>query len=107
MCRFCVKSNKTQKCDVMSEALLVLTRHRKCSPEIVEICVAGGANINTRDNITGNTPLHHAVEAGHLEVVRELLELGANCHLKDKRGRSPLILAAYNNHIHSILFEKW
>ncbi|KAL7753007.1 hypothetical protein RI367_001458 [Sorochytrium milnesiophthora] len=43
---------------------------------------------------TGSTPLHHAVAAGHVEMARHLLLLGASVHSRDRAGHSPLWNAA-------------
>jgi ankyrin repeat protein len=47
--------------------------------------------INLFDDI-GKTPLHYAVEAGHLNIVTRLLEAGAdvNAHDESKIGNTPL-----------------
>jgi ankyrin repeat protein len=47
--------------------------------------------LNRFDDI-GKTPLHYAVEAGHLEVVDRLTQAGANVNAHDERviGNTPL-----------------
>src|SRR6188474_3254511 len=54
----------------------------------------GASNWSRFDEI-GRTPLHYAVEGGHLEVVKELLEAGANVDAQDERviGDTPLAAA--------------
>lgn len=37
--------------------------------------------------------LHQAIEGGHEEVVKFLLDQGADLNLKDVMGRTPLVLA--------------
>ncbi|XP_071726528.1 potassium channel KAT3-like [Rutidosis leptorrhynchoides] len=52
--------------------------------------------INKDDNLPaedGQTALHHAVKKGHLEIVKLLLEGGANINKPDVRGRTPKSLA--------------
>ncbi|XP_020712175.2 transient receptor potential channel pyrexia-like [Athalia rosae] len=46
----------------------------------------------------GRTALHQAVKAGHVEVVRLLVDAGANVDAKDDRGVTPIHLAAVNIH---------
>ena len=54
------------------------------------------------------TSLHYAAKAGHLEVVKHLIEAGANTTYETKDGRIPLCHAASNSHndVLSFLFSK-
>ena len=54
-------------------------------------------DINEKDE-NGSTPLHCSSENGHHEIVKYLLEIGANPEMKDKKGRTPLHLASQNGH---------
>ena len=56
-----------------------------------------GVPINATDD-QGNTALHYAAEAGHLEVVQLLVEIGADASVVNKVGCSPLQEAAENRH---------
>jgi ankyrin repeat protein len=48
----------------------------------------------------GPTPLHHAVQRGHLEVARLLCDAGANKDLADvENGSTPLYIAAEHGHV--------
>ena len=49
-------------------------------------------NKNTRDQ-EGRTPLHLAVMSGNEKVIRKLIITGASLEIKDKKDRTPLILA--------------
>ncbi|KAH8726741.1 hypothetical protein GQ44DRAFT_613477, partial [Phaeosphaeriaceae sp. PMI808] len=64
----------------LSEALLA-TMKAKESP------------VNSKDGIQ-NMPLHYAVQNGHMEVVKLLLEHGAEVDSKGSEGRTPLSWAA-------------
>ncbi len=50
-------------------------------------------------NIHGTTPLHAAVCAGHVDVIRLLLAAGANVDQADENGRTPLHNAAHHDNI--------
>jgi len=41
----------------------------------------------------GQTPLMWALTTGHLSVVRELMDAGADMHIKDSLGATPLMIA--------------
>ena len=74
------------------------------SLELVKLLLDGGAELNRKTLISGLTPLHHAcmhvfhseklgISLGgkdHLEVIKLLLDRGANPTLKDKFGKTPL-----------------
>ena len=49
-------------------------------------------DLKCNDLKNGNTALHYAVQRGHLEVVRQLLALGAS-QLRDNQGLTPLLCA--------------
>ncbi|GAB1602873.1 B-cell lymphoma 3 protein-like [Argonauta hians] len=55
-------------------------------------------NLDTR-NYEGLTPLHTAVQMCNIEMIRQLLEAGANPDSKDyKSGQTPLFFAVENHH---------
>ena len=49
--------------------------------------------INLQDNPNQDTPLHIAVKKNNLELVKYLVEKGANVNAQDKQGNTPLQLA--------------
>ena len=49
--------------------------------------------------ILGNTPLHYASCGGHEEVVRELIDSGANVEEHNENGHTPLMEAASAGHV--------
>lgn len=54
----------------------------------------------TLDGTSGYTPLHYASRAGHVDVVRALLEAGAAVNAATTAGRAtPLHRAAYVGHV--------
>jgi ankyrin repeat protein len=68
--------------------------------EIVNLLLAKGAKINLRDHF-GETVLYYAVvnahETGDFTVVKGLLKAGADPHLGDSSGDTPLIWTAQAN----------
>ncbi|RYP71470.1 hypothetical protein DL769_004695 [Monosporascus sp. CRB-8-3] len=59
------------------------------------------ANKKLRDH-TGRTALHLAAMAGRVEVVMQLVELGADKEAKERSGWTPLHLAARNRHVDAV-----
>ncbi|KAL1846327.1 hypothetical protein Daus18300_014290 [Diaporthe australafricana] len=60
--------------------------------EIVRLLVSHGSNVNFKDRI-GRTPLLWAATNGHYDLVRTLLETGADVFAANNRGRTALHLA--------------
>ena len=57
--------------------------------EIVELLIANGNDVNSRDS-TGKCSLHGAALEGHKEIVELLIANGANVNIKDGFRRTPL-----------------
>ncbi len=55
--------------------------------------LAGGMNINSQDTVSGMTLLMRAVSFGQENIVKLLLNHGANVNMKDNTGSTPLIAA--------------
>ncbi|HEX5397415.1 MAG TPA: ankyrin repeat domain-containing protein, partial [Verrucomicrobiae bacterium] len=60
-----------------------------------ELLLASGAVVTN----TGITALHYAAGAGFTNVVREILDQGADVNANDGVGRTPLDFAAQHNHL--------
>jgi hypothetical protein len=56
-------------------------------------------NVNVKDDASGATPLHYAAENGHIEIVRLLLQNGAEVNARSINGYTPLHDAAENGHV--------
>lgn len=63
----------------------------------------GGVGQPRRAN-SGRTPLSGAALMGHLEIVRVLVESGADVEKSDGWGRTPLIWAAGKGHLEVVRF---
>lgn len=58
----------------------------------VKLLIGAGANVNARAN-DGSTALHKAATIGKIEIIRLLLQAGADPSVNDKKGRSPADVA--------------
>ena len=59
------------------------------SPAMAEALIRLGAKVNVRCKRWKETPLHRAASRGRLEVVRVLLEAGADPTIKNFKGKTP------------------
>jgi ankyrin repeat protein len=62
--------------------------------EAVKQHLIAGTNINEKDDIWGQRPLHQAIAAGHAEIAKLLIESGANVNATNNFNATPLGLAA-------------
>jgi len=68
------------------------------SPDIVKALIENGADVNA--NSGGTTPLKSASTLGRLDVVRELLDKGADIDIRDNEyGQTALIAASIFDHL--------
>lgn len=67
------------------------------SREAIALLLANHADLNLRNSINKEPPLHRAVEKNHLEIVELLLDCGANIDCCSGRG-TPLHLAISRKH---------
>ncbi|KAJ6677382.1 ACYL-COA-BINDING DOMAIN-CONTAINING PROTEIN 2 [Salix viminalis] len=56
-------------------------------------CIDGGVSVNLKDS-EGRTPLHWAVDRGHLNIAEVLVGKNADINAKDNDGQTPLHYAA-------------
>ncbi|KAL6718975.1 hypothetical protein ACLMJK_003210 [Lecanora helva] len=72
-------------------------QHNKC----VQALLAAGADVNARE-LGGRTALHYAIEHenfhGYTNLIRDLLEAGADPNIKDKSGDFPLLQILYGGY---------
>ncbi len=62
----------------------------------VRLLLDVGVSARAVDSVHGATALHNAAAQGHLRLIAELLEAGADVDALDSHGATPLINAAYN-----------
>jgi hypothetical protein len=77
---------------------------RQGHEETVSTLLANGARLEHMDLHSGKRPLHHASAGGFLTIVRLLVDHDAELSPQDKRGNTPLILAAQFGH-ERVVFE--
>ena len=62
--------------------------------EAVKTLVLNGEDLNSKDKSRSNqTPLHVAAREGHLEIVKFLVESGADIFSKDNANQTPVVWA--------------
>jgi uncharacterized protein len=73
--------------------------------KIVLMLLDNGSDINAKDSETGATPLYYAAAFGRRETLETLIKRGANIHLANKQGLTPLesAVAAGQQDVVSIL----
>ena len=79
----------------------LMTAARTGNADIVTTLITAGANVNATVNTTQSTALMWAVSEPHPEVVRILLNAGADPHVSTSKGFTPLMFAARNGDINT------
>ena len=69
----------------------------RASPKIVEIAIKMGANVNEQNAANKRTALMIAAMSDRIEVMKVLLENGADPNIVDKNLYSPLMVASIRN----------
>lgn len=67
--------------------------------DTIELLARYNSNLDQQNAKNGDTPLHVASRKGFFECVKTLVDLGANCDLKNKHGVSTLHEASIHGHL--------
>jgi ankyrin repeat protein len=68
----------------------------KCGRAEVAKLLLGAAGVDTNKvDDDGMSAFHHAVLGNNLEIVRFLVNAGADCHVRDREGHTALDLCAH------------
>jgi hypothetical protein len=78
-------------------ALMVCLATERDGCSLVAVLQTNKFDVNSRD-ISGRTALHNSAEHGYESIIQMLLEYGANPHLHDENGQTPLMLAVKQGH---------
>jgi uncharacterized protein len=76
--------------DADTRGLYITEDVQQRSIESLKLLLAAGADINAKDGTRGLTPLHEAARWGWNDVVRFLVDHGADLQAKDNRGMTPV-----------------
>ena len=76
------------------ETPLMKAAEKTWAPEIIQVLLAAGANVNAQDH-DGETPLMYAMDSddANIDIVKALLNAGASVNARDRKGRTPLMHA--------------
>ena len=87
-----------EECDfkeIPSVTVLHIASKENNEPEIIDLLVKSGANVNAQD-AEGFTPLHMATIHGNLKIVKKLVDLDADVNIITTDGKNAAELAHLN-----------
>src|SRR5688572_18167334 len=83
---------------VVGETPLMIAAHTG-SPAVVKLLLSRGANHAAAEGSLGQTALMRAVVENHIDVVRTLVDAGADVRARSRNRFTPLLFAAQQGHI--------
>lgn len=90
-----MENGDNQLADLAQQGMLEMVKEMLTSQKI---------NVNAKDKKRGNTPLHWAAYNNNLEMVKYLVEQGAEVNAKNNCGVTPLHFAALNNNLEMVKY---
>ena len=84
--------------EIPGETVLHIASKENNEPEIIDLLVKSGANVNAQD-AEGFTPLHLAAIHGNLKIVRKLVDLKADVNIITTDGKDAAELAHLNEEL--------
>ncbi|KAG7201780.1 hypothetical protein KM043_004500 [Ampulex compressa] len=69
---------------------------------VLDVLMAANSNLVNAVDASGASPLHEAIKSGNLEVVNEIIRLGADVRAKDNVGQTILHIAALTGNVAAI-----
>lgn len=73
----------------------VLLKGKEVGLRFIPRTFKSGANVNLEDQ-DGRTPLIHAIWAGNVPIIKQLVKAGARVDIEDAMGATPLLYAVWN-----------
>ena len=84
--------------EIPDATLLHIASEQDNEPEIIDLLVKSGANVNAQD-AEGFTPLHMAAIHGNLKIVKKLVDLDADVNIITTDGKNAAELAHLNEEL--------
>ena len=84
--------------EIPDATLLHIASEQVNEPEIIDLLVKSGANVNAQD-AEGFTPLHMAAIHGNLKIVKKLVDLDADVNIVATDGKNAAELAHLNEEL--------
>ena len=81
---------------------VIMTSSRTGNLEAVKTLLAYEPDLNQPENRRGHTALMLAIEQGHSQIAKLLIERGADVNARSKSGFTPLLFAAQQNDLDSV-----
>ena len=95
-------SSSKEKTYSPSAGSLLIDAAKAGNRSIVLTALQSQADPNTSESTYGWTALHYAASAGNIEMMKALIDAGANINAQNKEGHTPLYKAVWNSRIAAV-----